>query len=97
MRITRQAPFRNKMNYIRIFNEMVDILPKIISQRRAIAQAELKTSSTDTIAAIENKRVPKGDVFEFARVAGLFAIKKRATLYQIVIHCQLSMRIFDLK
>ena len=76
MRITSQAPFRNKMNYIRIFNEMVDILPKIISQRRAIAQAELKTSSIETIAAIENKRVPKGDVFEFARVAGLFAIKK---------------------
>lgn len=55
---------------------MTDILHKIFSQRIAIAQATVQVSKQETIDAIENKTVPKGNVFEFARAAALFAIKR---------------------
>src|SRR5487761_2383381 len=55
---------------------MVDITSKTYSLRQAIASAVLKVSSQETIDAIKNKTVPKGDVFEFSRAAGLLAIKK---------------------
>ncbi|MCG2614089.1 bifunctional molybdenum cofactor biosynthesis protein MoaC/MoaB [Terrimonas sp. NA20] len=55
---------------------MVDITHKQFTLRKAIALAIVKVSSPETIAAIEEKRVPKGDVFEFSRAAGLFAVKK---------------------
>lgn len=59
---------------------MVDILHKNSSLRTAIAEATILVSSDATITAIENKKVPKGDVFEFSRAAGLLAIKKTADL-----------------
>jgi cyclic pyranopterin phosphate synthase len=55
---------------------MVNITNKVYSLRQAIANAVLKVSSIETIEAIQNKAVPKGDVFEFSRAAGLLAIKK---------------------
>jgi molybdenum cofactor biosynthesis protein MoaC len=55
---------------------MVDILSKINTQRSAIAQAIVNVSSKETIDAIVNKKVPKGDVFEMSKTAGLFAVKK---------------------
>jgi cyclic pyranopterin phosphate synthase len=55
---------------------MVDITLKSYTLRKAIAQAEVLVSSLDTIKAIEEKKVPKGDIFEFARAASLLAIKK---------------------
>ncbi len=55
---------------------MVDILNKINSHRVAIAQAIVRVSKHETIEAINNKTVPKGDVLEASRVAGLFGIKK---------------------
>src|SRR5215472_7722110 len=55
---------------------MVNITHKQNSLRKAIASATVKVSSPETIDAIKNKRVPKGDVFEFSRAAGLLAIKK---------------------
>lgn len=54
---------------------MVDITHKIITQRTATAQAIVKVGSVATIEAIKNKTVPKGDVLEVARTAGLFAVK----------------------
>ena len=54
---------------------MVDITHKIITQRTATAQAIVKVGSSETIKAIKNKTVPKGDVLEVARTAGLFAVK----------------------
>jgi cyclic pyranopterin phosphate synthase len=54
---------------------MVDITHKIITQRTATAQAIVKVGSSETIKAIQNKTVPKGDVLEVARTAGLFAVK----------------------
>lgn len=55
---------------------MVDITHKISTLRKAIATAILTVSRPETIEAVLNKTVPKGDVFEFARAAGLLAIKK---------------------
>src|SRR4051812_15678777 len=55
---------------------MVDITHKVNSLRKAIATAVVKVSKQETIDAIENRRVPKGDVFEFSRAAGLLAVKK---------------------
>lgn len=55
---------------------MVDITHKSNSLRQAIASAILTVSKPETIEAIKNKTVPKGDVFEFSRAAGLLAIKK---------------------
>ena len=55
---------------------MVNITHKQNSLRKAIATAIVKVSLPQTIDAVKNKTVPKGDVFEFARAAGLLAIKK---------------------
>lgn len=54
---------------------MVDITHKITTQRTATAQAILKVGDPATIQAIRDKSVPKGDVLEVARTAGLFAVK----------------------
>lgn len=55
---------------------MVNITHKTNSLREAIATAIVSVSKQETIDAIENRTVPKGDVFEFSRAAGLLAIKK---------------------
>lgn len=55
---------------------MVDITHKSNNLRQAIASAILTVSKPETIEAIKNRTVPKGDVFEFSRAAGLLAIKK---------------------
>ncbi len=55
---------------------MVNITHKQNSLRKAIASAMVKVSKQETIDAIEQRKVPKGDVFEFARAAGLLGIKK---------------------
>lgn len=55
---------------------MVNITHKNNSLRKAIATATLTVSRQETIDAIRDKKVPKGDVFEFSRAAGLLGIKK---------------------
>jgi molybdenum cofactor biosynthesis protein MoaC len=55
---------------------MVNITNKTSSHRQAIASATVIVSKQETIDAINNKQVPKGDIFEFSRAAGLLAIKK---------------------
>jgi molybdenum cofactor biosynthesis protein MoaC len=55
---------------------MVEITHKTTTLRTAIAQATVKVSSQDTIDAVVNNTVPKGNVFEMAKTAGLFAVKK---------------------
>ncbi|SNR97793.1 cyclic pyranopterin monophosphate synthase subunit MoaC [Belliella buryatensis] len=59
---------------------MINITHKSTTLRKAIAQAIVKVSSEETIAAVINKTVPKGDVFEMAKVAGLFAAKRTADM-----------------
>ena len=55
---------------------MIDITHKIQTHRSATAQAVVLVSTQETIDAVKNKQVPKGDVIEASRVAGLFAIKR---------------------
>jgi cyclic pyranopterin phosphate synthase len=59
---------------------MVDITQKEPSLRTAIAQAIVKVGSEATIDAIRKKAVPKGDVFEMSRAAGLLGVKQTALL-----------------
>lgn len=59
---------------------MVNITHKSTTLRQAIATAIVKVSNAATIEAIEQKKVPKGDIFEFSRAAGLLAIKKTSDL-----------------
>lgn len=55
---------------------MVNITHKSSTLREAVATAIVTVSKQETIEAIQNKKVPKGDVFEFSRAAGLLAVKK---------------------
>ena len=59
---------------------MVDITHKNTSLRAAIAEAIVEVSSQDTIDAVLNNKVPKGNVFEMAKTAGLFAVKKTSDM-----------------
>lgn len=59
---------------------MVDITNKIKTHRTAVAQAIVKVGRLETIEAILNKSVPKGDVFEASRIAGLFGVKRTSDL-----------------
>lgn len=60
--------------------DMVDITHKINTLRIATAQATVQVSRKETIDAIINKNVPKGDVFEMAKAAGFLAVKKTPDL-----------------
>ena len=55
---------------------MVNITKKNNTLRKAIATAVVRVSKHETIDAIQQGKVPKGDVFEFSRAAGLLAVKK---------------------
>jgi molybdenum cofactor biosynthesis protein MoaC len=59
---------------------MKDILYKSSTVRKAIATAIVHLSLQSAMDAVLNKTVPKGDVFEFSRAAGLLAIKKTPDL-----------------
>lgn len=59
---------------------MIDITHKIKTHRTAIAQAIVSVSRKETIEAVQNKKVPKGDVLEASRVAGLFGIKRTSDM-----------------
>jgi len=63
---------------------MVNITHKSSTLRLAIAIGEVKVSKKETIDAIVNRKVPKGDVFEFSRAAGLLACKKT---YEVIPDC----------
>jgi molybdenum cofactor biosynthesis protein MoaC len=55
---------------------MVDITHKVKTLRTAVAQAIVKVSKHETIAAIENDKVPKGNVFAMSKAAGLLGVKR---------------------
>ena len=59
---------------------MVDITHKNNTLRTAVAQAIVKVSDAKTIEAIITKQIPKGDVFEMAKTAGLFAAKRTSDM-----------------
>lgn len=55
---------------------MVDITNKSTTLRTAIAQAVVKVSKPETIQAIKNDTVPKGNVFAMSKAAGLLGVKR---------------------
>jgi molybdenum cofactor biosynthesis protein MoaC len=55
---------------------MVDITFKNTTLRTATAQAIVKVSQQETLTAIENDTVPKGNVFAMSKAAGLLGVKK---------------------
>jgi molybdenum cofactor biosynthesis protein MoaC len=59
---------------------MIDITHKSSTKRIAIASAILKVSKQETMDALMNKTVAKGDVFEMAKTAGLFAVKRTSDM-----------------
>ena len=59
---------------------MIDITHKPTTLREATAEATVSVSKADTITAVNERRVPKGDVLEAARIAGLFGIKRTADM-----------------
>jgi len=54
---------------------MKDITSKISTLRIATASAKVKVSSTKTIEAVKNNTVPKGNVLEMSKAAGLLGVK----------------------
>ena len=58
---------------------MVDVGDKASSRRKAIARSEIHMSP-ETIQALTQGGIPKGDVLAVARVAGIQAAKKTAEL-----------------
>ncbi len=63
---------------------MVNITHKSSTLRQAIAVGILTVSKQETIDAVVQRTVPKGDVFEFSRAAGLLACKKT---YEVIPDC----------
>ena len=59
---------------------MIDITHKSNTLRTAIAQAVIKVSKKETIQAIEQNTVPKGNVFAMSKAAGLLGIKRTPDL-----------------
>lgn len=59
---------------------MVDITHKITTLREATAIAVVRTSGEETIRRLRENTVPKGNVFEMAKAAGLLGVKKTPDL-----------------
>ena len=59
---------------------MNDITHKLNTLRIARAQAIVKVSLAETIHAVENDTVPKGNVFSMAKAAAMLAVKKTSDL-----------------
>ncbi|HZL05838.1 MAG TPA: cyclic pyranopterin monophosphate synthase MoaC [Coriobacteriia bacterium] len=58
---------------------MVDIAAKPVTHRRAVASARVLMEGS-TLELIAGGKVPKGDVFAVARVAGIMAAKRTSEL-----------------
>ena len=58
---------------------MVDVTGKDVTQRVAVARGVV-TMHAETLAAIAEGQIPKGDVLTVARIAGIMAAKKTSEL-----------------
>jgi molybdenum cofactor biosynthesis protein MoaC len=59
---------------------MIDITQKNTTLRTALAQAIVKVSKPETITAIQNDTVPKGNVFAMSKAAGLLGVKRTSDI-----------------
>ena len=58
---------------------MVDVGGKAVTARRAVAEGRIRMSA-DTLRAIRDRAVPKGDVLAVARIAAIGGAKRTADL-----------------
>jgi cyclic pyranopterin phosphate synthase len=58
---------------------MVDVSSKQSTEREAIARGSVY-AKPETLAMIQGKKIPKGDVFCVARIAGIMAAKRTSEL-----------------
>ncbi|MBD3637911.1 MAG: bifunctional molybdenum cofactor biosynthesis protein MoaC/MoaB [Crocinitomicaceae bacterium] len=77
---------------------MVDITSKTTTLRIAVAEAIVKVSQEATIDAIKQDKVPKGNVFEMSKAAGLLGVKKTPDLLpdchpMPIEHCKISYEV----
>lgn len=68
---------------------MVDVSGKTATKRTAIASATVNLTPA-VLSAIQDKTVPKGDVFATARIAGITAAKKTSELIPLCHQIPLS-------
>lgn len=68
---------------------MVDVSSKAVTDRLAKATAFVKMSSK-TVDLIEKKMMPKGDILEVARIAGIMGAKEASALIPMCHPLQLS-------
>lgn len=68
---------------------MVDVSSKAVTERLAKATAFVKMSSK-TVDLIEKKMMPKGDILEVARIAGIMGAKETSALIPMCHPLQLS-------
>jgi cyclic pyranopterin monophosphate synthase len=78
---------------------MVDVSQKTETARRAVASGLVKMSP-NTLEAIKNQQLPKGEPFETARIAGILAAKQTATLIPLchplpLSHVDISLELTD--
>ncbi len=59
--------------------KMVDITEKPITHREAVAKGSI-SMKLRTLKLVADKKIPKGDVFSIARIAGIMAAKKTSDL-----------------
>lgn len=59
---------------------MKNITDKTRTLRTAVAQAVVKLSRKETVDAVLANKVPKGNVIEASRIAGLFAVKQTSNV-----------------
>ena len=76
---------------------MVDVSNKPVSKREAVAQGEIRIS-TSTLSRIETHQVAKGNVLATARLAGIMAAKRTGDLIPLchplpITHCEIDFDI----
>ncbi|MEW6170378.1 MAG: cyclic pyranopterin monophosphate synthase MoaC [Candidatus Omnitrophota bacterium] len=75
---------------------MIDITCKKNTHRSAIAEATIFAKGS-TIKKIRHNKIPKGDVFVVARVAGLMAVKNTVNLIPMCHPIKITAISFDYK
>ncbi len=58
---------------------MIDIAEKAVTEREAVVEGKLRLKPS-VVLAIKKKKLPKGDVIEAAKIAGILAAKKTSSL-----------------
>jgi len=62
---------------------MIDISKKRIAEREAVVEGSIRLDPS-LVNDIKNKRIPKGDVLEAAKISGMLAAKKTP---ELIPHC----------